>query len=100
LGGCYDDDVTYQDLLKRLHDHPFKPFRVRLSNHTSIDVTDPGLVSVGETTAIMPEQVRQDEDGYTFVKRWRTVSLDHIAEFIDINGKGNGGGKRRRSGKR
>jgi hypothetical protein len=38
--------VSYHDLLNRLHDVPFKPFRVRLNGNSTIDVTDPKLVLV------------------------------------------------------
>jgi hypothetical protein len=73
-----------RDLLKRLHDEPFHPFRARLSNNTSIDVLDPNTVVVGPSSAIMPIETVQDSSGYYVVTRWRTVALAHIVEFIDI----------------
>ena len=42
--------MTYHDLLRKLNDAPFKPFRIRLSNSTTIDVMEPGSVIVGEST--------------------------------------------------
>jgi len=42
--------MTYRDLLNKLHDHPFQPFRVRLSSNCTMDVLDPGTVVVGPTS--------------------------------------------------
>jgi hypothetical protein len=72
------------DLLNRLHDEPFKAFRVRLSNNTTIDITDPGLVIVGPTSAVMPIQTAKDDFGYTLVTQWKTIALSHMVEFADI----------------
>jgi hypothetical protein len=74
-----------QDLLYKLHDQPFQPFRVRLSNNQTLDVVDPGTVVVGPSSAIMPLETTVAEYGYHLVKRWRSVALSHIAEFIDID---------------
>ena len=76
--------MSPQDLLNRLHHHPFKPFRVRLSNKSTLDVTDSGPVIVGPTSAVMPIQTAKDDFGYTLVTQWRTISLDHMMEFADI----------------
>jgi hypothetical protein len=77
--------MSPHDLLNRLHDEPFKPFRVRLSNNTTIDVTDAGLVIVGPTSAVMPIQTAKDDFGYTLVTQWRTIALSHLVEFADID---------------
>jgi hypothetical protein len=71
------------DLLNRLHDERSKPFRVRLTNNSTIDITNPGLVVVGPTSAIMPIQTAKDDFGYTLVTQWRTVALSHMMEFTD-----------------
>ena len=76
--------MSPQGLLNRLHDAPFKPFRVKLSNSTAIDITEPGLVVVGPRSAIMPIQTAKDDLGYTLVTQWRTISLDHMVEFSHI----------------
>ena len=77
--------MSPQDLLNRLHDQPFRPFRVRLSNNTVIDVADAGLVMVGPTSAVMPIQTVKDELGYTLVTQWRTIALSHMVGCADIN---------------
>ncbi len=77
--------MTYRDLLNKLHDQPFQPFRVKLSNSSTMDVLDPGTVVVGPTSAIMPLDAVMDELGYYVVNRWRTVALSHMVEFIDID---------------
>jgi len=76
--------MSPRDLLNRLHDEPFRPFRVRLTNNATIDVHEPGLVIVGPTSAIMPIQTMRDELGYTLVTQWRTIALSHMMEFSDI----------------
>jgi hypothetical protein len=76
--------VSPQVLLHRLHDQPFRPFRVRLSNSSTIDITDPGLVIVGPTSAVMPIQTAKDDFGYTLVTQWKTIALSHMMEFSDL----------------
>lgn len=78
-----------RDLLKKLHDEPFKPFRVRLSNASTIDVLDSGSVIVGRTSAIMPIEYVNDR-GLLLVERWKTVALSHMVEFIALDTKCNG----------
>jgi len=86
--------MSPHDLLNKLNDKPFKPFRVRLSNNNTIDVLDPGSVVVGPTSAIMPLEY-MDDQGAKLVFRWKTVALNHIIEFVDIDVKGNGHKRRR-----
>ena len=74
-----------RDLLNKLHDEPFQPFRARLSNNTTIDVPDPNTVVVGPTSAIMPLETVLGEHGYHLVTRWRTGALAPIVEFTDID---------------
>ncbi len=75
-----------RDLLNKLHDEPFQPFRVRLSNNSTIDVLDANTVVVGPSSAIMPIETSRDSgSGYYIVSRWRTVALSHMVEFVDID---------------
>jgi hypothetical protein len=76
--------MSPRTLLNKLHGAPFRPFRVRLTNNTTLDVNDPGVVMVGPTSAIMPIQTTKDDLGYTLVTQWRTVALSHIVEFADL----------------
>ena len=82
-------------LLNKLHDEPFQPFRVRLSNNSTMDVLDPNTVVVGPTSAIMPMEASIGEHGYYIVSRWRTVALAHMVEFIDIDPPKSHRGKKR-----
>ena len=86
--------MSSDDLLSRLHDEPFKPFRVRLSNSGAIDVLDPGSVVVGPTSAIMPLEYGRSDRGRTIVLRWKTVALAHMVESVDVEAKRNGSGRR------
>ena len=84
-----------RDLLNKLHDQPFQPFRARLSNNTTIDVLDPNTVVVGPSSAIMPIETVRDSSGYYVVTRWRTVAFSHIVEFVDIETRRNGSKRRK-----
>jgi len=77
--------MTGRALLNKLHNEPFQPFRVRLSNDTTIDVLDRGTVVVGPTSAIMPIHSVLGEHGYYLVTRWQTVALLRMVEFVDID---------------
>jgi hypothetical protein len=77
--------MRVRDLLNKLHGVPFQPFRARLSNNTTIDVLDPNTVVVGPSSAIMPIEAVRDSSGYYVVNRWRTVTLAHIVEFVDVD---------------
>ena len=87
--------MASQDLVNKLHDEPFKPFRVRLSNNNTIEVLDPGSVVVRPTSAIMPLEYVEDERGLKLVLKWKTVALSHMVEFVDIEQK-NGNRRRRK----
>jgi hypothetical protein len=54
------------DLLDRLEDRPFRPFRIQLSDGSRLDVTNAGLVLVGENSAILPTAFSRDDEGF----RW------------------------------
>ena len=79
-----------RDLLSRLHDHPFKPFRLRLVNNTTYDITEPWMILVGRSSAVVVTQTRQDDRGYRMADDWRTISISHILELQDLNLRGNG----------
>jgi hypothetical protein len=79
--------MTYHDLYRKLHDEPFKPFRLRLSNSTVIDVVDPGSVIVGESSAVLPVEMVQDDRGVRIARNWKTISISHIVEFTDLDVK-------------
>lgn len=82
--------------MRKLNDEPFKPFRLKLSNATSIDVREPGRVIVGDTSAVLPVEVYVDEQGFRIVRNWKTIALAHIVEFSDLDLKENGGKRRKR----
>lgn len=85
--------MTASDLLSRLEDQPFRPFRIHISDGTVLELTQPGMVIVGETSAVLPTMFGTDEDGRRLAKRWRTVALDHITQFSDVESSN---GKRRK----
>lgn len=66
--------MTYHDLQRKLHDQPFRPFKIMLINGTTYEVTEPWMVTIGESSAVIVTQVRRDEKGYNVAMDWRTVS--------------------------
>ena len=76
--------VTYLDLQHRLHELPFKAFRIRLLDGRSLDVTGPRRVTVGEKSAIVVTETRKVYRGYEVAMDWTTISIPHITEFSDI----------------
>ena len=79
--------MSNHDLLRKLSDVPFKPFRLKLSNSTAIEVTEPGSVIVGDTSAVLPVDAYVDDQGFRIVRNWKTIALSHIVEFSDIDVK-------------
>lgn len=79
--------MTYLDLQAKLHDNPFKPFRIRLVNNTTYDVLEPWMIIIGESSAVVVTRVRKDDRGYETAQDWRTISISHILELSDIESK-------------
>jgi hypothetical protein len=92
----YKLGMRAKELLLKLEDDPFKPFRVHLSDGTIVPVTDRFMVIVSDTTAIIPGEYGRDQDGVRVAKRWRTVDLLHIVQFSQVDERLNGRRKRRR----
>ena len=88
--------MTPADLLNRLNDRPFKPFRMHMSDGTVLDIPQAGMVIVGETTAVLPGPWGADEEGRRLAKRWKPVALANMTQFSDLDVPKNGKGRRRK----
>lgn len=86
--------MTYIDLSQKLHDHPFKPFRIRMVNGSVYDIGEPWMVMVGESSAVVATHIRKDDRGYEVALDWKTVSISHMMEFSDLSAKSNGNRKK------
>ncbi len=73
-----------KDILNRINDRPFKGFRVHLSDGSSIPVTEPGILIVGPSSAVLPTEYGSDH-GERVATRWRTVALSHMVQFSDLD---------------
>jgi len=83
--------MKLNDPLRKLNDHRFKPFRIRMVNNTVFEITQPWMIVPGDSSAIIlanPAYVQ--EKGYQPVHDWKTVSIHHMLEFSDIHSKRNG----------
>ena len=79
--------MTSQDLLRKLADTPFKPFRMKLVNNVTYDVRDPGMIIVGDSSAVVATRDIRDAQGHPVTTDWRTISIAHILEFSDLEEK-------------
>jgi len=84
------------DLLNRLEDGRFKPFRIPMSDGTIFEVLNPGMVVVSETSAVLPRGFSRDEEGRSIATGFRTISLPHMVQFSDIETPSNGRRRRRK----
>ena len=82
--------MTHLDLQAKLHDHPFKPFRIRMVNNTVYDINEPWMIIIGETSAVVVTEVRRESRGFETALQWRTISIAHIVELTDIESKQRG----------
>ena len=87
--------MTSNDLYLRVHDNPFRPFRIRMVNNTAYDIHEPWMVMVGESSAIIATQTRKDDRGHELVTEWKNVSIHHMTEFSDLDVKSNGGKRKK-----
>ena len=76
------------DLLKRLDDRPFVPFRLHLTDGTALDIPQPGMVIVGLSSAVLPSRFGADEEGNRVALDWRTIALAHIVQFSQLTPNG------------
>jgi hypothetical protein len=79
--------MTSLDLHRKINDKPFRPFRIRMVNNTTYDITEPWMITIGESSAIVVTQSRLNEHGYRTALDWRTISISHILELYDIDTK-------------
>ena len=77
--------MTTRDLNHRLYDRPVRPFRIHLSDGTTIPVMNAGMFLVGPSSAVLPTELGRDADGLPVVNRWRTIALSHIVQFSDVD---------------
>ena len=87
--------MTHHDLLRKLDDQPFRPFRIRLVNNTTYEIVDPGMVIVGDSSAVIATQNVRDAQGHRSTTDWRTVSIAHMLAFSDLPPRPNGSRRKR-----
>lgn len=84
--------MTYHDLHRRLSDQPFRPFRpfrIRTVNITVYDISEPWMVMLGESSAVVATETRKDDRGVEFALDWKTVSIVDMMEFTDLRSRSN-----------
>ncbi len=70
------------DVRARLHAQPFQPFRIRLSNGITYDITHPDLVMVGRSALVIGTPAPDLPPGVHGVAV--SVSLLHVAELLSL----------------
>ena len=86
--------MTNTDLVKKLHDHPFKPFRIRMVNSTVYDIREPWMMMVGDSSAVVATEIGKTDRGYDIALDWKTVSIHHMMEFADLPASSRGSKKK------
>ena len=76
--------MRFKDLFNRVNDRPFRGFRIHLSDGSAIAVTDPGMLILGPSSAVLPTEYGT-EDGERAATRWRTVALSHMVQFSELD---------------
>lgn len=87
--------MTYADLYRKMSDQPFKPFRIKLVNDSSVEILEPWMAIIGESSAVVATETARDDRGARYALNWKTISIAHFLEFNDIAAKGNGSAKKR-----
>lgn len=82
--------MTYHDLYRKINNHPFRPFRIRMVNSPAYDILHAWMVVVGESSAVVVTQTHKDEQGAEIAADWKTVSIQHMMEFSDLPSRSNG----------
>jgi len=82
--------MPLEDLQRKLHARPFRPFRIHLSDGAAYDVMHPELLLLGRRSLVLGLASRPEETVYD-----RTIDIDliHIVrmEQIDVTApRGNG----------
>lgn len=90
--------MRMQDLLDRVNDEPFKPFRIHMSDGSTYDVLNLGFIIVGPSSAVVTREYGKDEAGQLYAKHWRTIALSHIVQMSDLAEHSNGKRRRRKAG--
>jgi hypothetical protein len=75
------------DLNRKLSERPFQPFRLKTVNNTVYDVRNPNLVIVANSSAVLATREARDAKGRVTRIDWRTISIQHIVEFADLDVK-------------
>jgi hypothetical protein len=86
--------MTNRDIMLRLSDQPFTPFRLKMVSNTTYDIRAPWMLMPGETSAVVATRTRKDDRGLEVITEWKTISISHILEFGDLDVKKNGARRR------
>jgi hypothetical protein len=77
--------MRLRDISHRLSDMPFKPFRIHLSDGSSVIVRDAGGAILGQSSVVLPTEYDKDEEGFRFAKHWRTIAYSHMVQFSEVD---------------
>lgn len=74
--------MTPQAINQELKKEPFTPFRLKISDGSTVDVHNPGLVFISNLSVYVfyPEA----NDPKSRVGDWRLISLPHVVSFEPI----------------
>ena len=56
-------------------------------NNVTYGVRDPGMIIVGDSSAVVANRDIRDAEGHPVTTDWRTISISHILELSDLEEK-------------
>jgi hypothetical protein len=87
--------MTSKELLHKVHDEPFKPFRIRLADKRTFDILHPRMVMVGPERAVVVTRRAVDRYGRWFAADWTEVVLAEVTAIAAMRGKRANGSRKR-----
>ena len=76
--------MRLNDVIHRLSDLPFKPFKIHLSDGSTVVVRDSSGAILGRSSIVLPTEYEKDEEGYRIAKHWRTIAYSHMVQFSEV----------------
>ena len=88
--------MTSKELLHKVRDEPFKPFRIRLADKRTFDISHPGMVMVGPERAVVVTRRGVNRNGRWFAEDWTEIYIADITAFAALNAKRANASRKRR----
>ena len=55
------------------------------------------MIIVGKSSMVVPTSFTRDEEGLRLAKHWRTIAMNHIVQFTELDEPMNGSKRKKKS---